>query len=53
MLPPYIVGTIALPNPCEKNAQCTRERRYFEVYHGCLALANALSSEVEWHISSH
>lgn len=29
------------------------ECRYFEVYPCCLALANALFSEVEWHISSH
>lgn len=26
---------------------------YFEVYPGCLILANALFAEVEWHISSH
>lgn len=29
------------------------ECRYFEVYPCCLAVANALFSEVEWHISSH
>lgn len=39
------------PNAIE--TERARERRYFEVYPGCLALANALFSEVEWHISSH
>lgn len=29
------------------------EGRYFEVYPGCLARANALFTEVEWLISSH
>lgn len=29
------------------------EGRYFEVYPGCLAWANALFTEVEWLISSH
>lgn len=36
-----------------RETEKARERRYFEVYPGCLALANALFSEVEWHISSH